>query len=172
MTRLALIRQLSLHSVWADDQLLGALTRAPGEPEQAWREYAHVLGAAEVWLSRLEQRAARTPVWPTLSPQECIALKATLATAYAALLAQLTDDDLDRQVSYTTSDGRAFTNVVSDILMHVAMHGQYHRGKVNLLLRQVQSAPAPLDLIAFTRGAPAATETSAKAREQPPSTRR
>lgn len=38
------------------------------------------------------------------------------------------------------------------------MHGQYHRGKVNLLLRQADRTPAPTDYIAFVRGVPAARQ--------------
>jgi uncharacterized damage-inducible protein DinB len=132
-----------------------------GAPEEAWREYAHVLGAEEVWLARMEQRASNLPVWPTLSPQECSALKDTLASGYSALLTTLTDADLDRGVTYTTSDGRVFTNAIGDILGQLALHGQYHRGKMNLLLRQGESTPAPVDLIAFIRGAPAATQATA-----------
>jgi uncharacterized damage-inducible protein DinB len=166
MTKIAFIRQLSLHGAWADDQLLRVLTDAVEVPEQAWREFAHVLGAEEVWLARMEQRAPSLPVWPTISPQQCAALKDRLAGGYSALLASLSDADLDRDVTYATSDGRAFTNSIGDILAHVAMHGQYHRGKMNLLLRQGGITPAPVDVIAFIRGAPSATQASAAAREQ------
>ena len=75
MTKIAFIRQLALHGAWADHQLFRAISDAVDAPEQTWREYAHVLGAEEVWLSRLEQRASSLPVWPTLSPQECADLK-------------------------------------------------------------------------------------------------
>jgi uncharacterized damage-inducible protein DinB len=166
MTILNFIRQLSVHGAWADDLLFRALSDAGGAPEEAWREYAHVLGAQEVWLARMERRAPSLPVWPTLSPQECGALKDTLASGYAAFLTTLSEADLDRGVTYTTSDGREFTNTIGDILAQVALHGQYHRGKMNLLLRQAESTPAPVDFIAFIRGAPAATEATAAAREQ------
>lgn len=160
MTTLALLRQLWDHSAWADDALLRSLVGTEGTPDEAWREYTHILGAEETWLSRLNGRAARVAVWPTLSPQEFAALKRAVAEEYAALLAQLSEDDLDRSVSYKTTDGRPFVNSIGEILVHVAMHGQYHRGKVNLLLRQEQVAPAPVDLIAFVRGAPTATQSS------------
>jgi uncharacterized damage-inducible protein DinB len=166
MTKLAFIKQLALHCAWADDQLFRALRDAAGAPEQAWREYAHVLGAEETWLARMEGRTPSLPVWPTLSPQQCAALKDTLANAYSAFVATLSEDDLDRGVTYTTSDGRSFTNSVGEMLAQVALHGQYHRGKMNLLLRQGEFSPAPVDLIAFVRGAPAATQASAAARER------
>lgn len=50
-------------------------------------------------------------------------------------------------------------------LLHVALHAQYHRGKVNVLLRHAELAPAATDYIAFIRGAPAAT-TGATPRAQ------
>lgn len=166
MTRLALIRQLWLHRTWADDEISRALTGSASSPDQAWREYLHILGAEEIWLSRLEQRETRVGAWPTFSRQEAAALQQKLTSEYATLLARLSEDALGHQVSYTTSDGRPFTNSVGDILVHIAMHGQYHRGKVNLLLRQARVAPAPVDYIAFIRGAPTATQASAAARSE------
>ena len=163
MSRLALIRQLWRHSAWADDELARAVRATPDPPAEAWREYLHILGAEEVWLSRLEQRASRYPVWPTLSRDEGFAFQATLARELAAYCDRLTEAELDRVVSYRTTDGRPFDNTVGDILSHVALHGQYHRGKVNLLLRQSDLAPGPVDFITFVRGAPTATEASAAA---------
>jgi uncharacterized damage-inducible protein DinB len=168
MTRLALLRQLWQHSTWADDELFRALTGAPASLDHVWREYQHILGAEEIWLSRLEQRGSRVGVWPTLSRDEAGALRQTLTNDYATFLLRLSDSSLEHSVSYTTSDGRPFTNVVGDILAHVAMHGQYHRGKVNLLLRQAEVAPAPVDYITFIRGAPTATQASAAARRESP----
>ena len=54
------------------------------------------------------------------------------------------------------SAGQSFETPVSDMLLQVALHGQYHRGKINLLLRQAHLPPTPTDYIAFARGVPAA----------------
>ena len=43
------------------------------------------------------------------------------------------------------------------MLLQVALHGQYHRGKINLMLRQAGLPPTPTDYISFARGVPAAT---------------
>lgn len=83
MSALSVIRQLWQHGLWADEELLRALGAASGDQDEAWREYLHVLGAEEVWLSRLDQRAARTPVWPSGSPDDAAALRITIAGGYA-----------------------------------------------------------------------------------------
>ena len=58
---------------------------------------------------------------------------------------------------YRNSAGTAFDSRIDDILMHVAVHGAYHRGQVALSLRQEGVRPNPTDYIAFIRGAPTAT---------------
>jgi uncharacterized damage-inducible protein DinB len=73
------------------------------------------------------------------------------------LVARLNADGLAREVAYTNSAGQAFRSRVDDILVHVALHGAYHRGQLALLTRIGGGQPASTDYIAFVRGAPAAT---------------
>jgi uncharacterized damage-inducible protein DinB len=153
---LAELRRLFEHARWADGVLLGALKGQAGAPAAAWSEFGHILGAGETWLSRLERRASRAPVWPDVSHAELEALAGQMHGGYAAYLSALTETGLAGTCSYTNTAGRTFENPVGEILLHVAMHGQYHRGKVNLLLRQAGLNPAPTDYIAFVRGAAAA----------------
>ncbi len=152
---LAELRRLFEHARWADGLVLAAL-KAPGAPPEAWREFAHVLGTGETWLSRLEHRASRASVWPELPPEEVNAFARSVHGGFDAYLAALAEEGLADRCSYTNTAGRTFNDPVGEILLHVAMHGQYHRGKVNLLLRQAGVDPAPCDYIAFVRGAAAA----------------
>jgi len=151
------IRRLVAHARWADLRLLAALRDSGGEPAEALREFGHVLGAAETWLARLEHRSARVAVWPALGLAEAEPLAERVHAGYAAYLADLGAARLEWLVPYTNSAGQSYENSVGNILLHVSLHGQYHRGKVNLLLRQAGHAPAPTDYIGFIRGAAAAT---------------
>jgi uncharacterized damage-inducible protein DinB len=150
-------RRMWDHAAWADGLLLSELEAMHPPPALAWREYAHVLGAESVWLDRLLHRPTRYAVWPELSIAEASSLAASLRAEYSAYVAALSADTLDEQVSYVNTAGQSFATPVSDILLHVALHGQYHRGKINLLFRQAHLPPAPTDYIAFARGVPAAT---------------
>ena len=168
MTAIAQFRRLWEHAAWADAQLLSAIEALSNDaPAAVLREYAHVLGAEEVWLARLERRPSRTPVWPELTPPEIGALARELRAGYARHLAALDDAALSQNVEYTNSAGHAFTTAVADILLQVVLHGQYHRGKVNLLLRQGGLTPAPVDFISYVRGVPAATAESSIATGPP-----
>ena len=150
-----LIRRLFAHCAWSDALLFTAVQQH-AESSEAWREYAHVLGAEEVWLARLEQRPSAVVVWPTLTIVEAESLRARLVAGYDTFIGALDEATLSAPMQYRTSAGQPFTTPVRDILMQVALHGQYHRGKINLLLRQDDLAPAPVDYISYVRGAAAA----------------
>lgn len=162
MRLLDTIRSLWEHVIWADGRILEAVASAGGAPDQALREFAHVVGSEEVWLARLEGRSPGLAVWPSVSLSELEALVRETHRRWNSYVSGLSESDLKASVTYTNSAGREFTNVVGDVLLHVALHGQYHRGKVNLLLREAGLTPAPVDYIAFVRGAPAATEADAR----------
>ena len=144
------------HAAWADELLLSALEAMHPPPALAWREYSHVLGAESVWLDRLLHRPARYAVWPELSIAEATSLAASLRAEYSAYIAGLTGEALDSKVPYVNSAGQSFDTPASDMLLQVMLHGQYHRGKINLLLRQAHLPPTPTDYITFARGVPAA----------------
>lgn len=153
------IRQLWEHAAWADRKILDAVRRGEEPAEDVLRELAHVIGTEEVWLSRLEERSPRTAVWPEVTRSELAGLLERTHRDFEAYLDEVSASDLTKPVTYTNSAGIEFSTPVEDILLHVALHGQYHRGKVNLLLRRAGRTPAPADYIAYVRGAPAATRT-------------
>jgi len=150
------LRNLRDHLAWADDTVLTALAGATPMPADAAREFAHVLGSEEAWLARLEQRTPRERIWPELNMSELQQLASDVQRGYSDHLNTMTEADLHRIVTYQNSIGISFETTVRDILHHVFLHAQYHRGKVNLLLRQAGITPAPVDYIGFIRGFPAA----------------
>ena len=162
------LQRLADHCFAADAALAESLRAAPSVPDAVVREYAHILGSEEVWLARIESRTSRAAVWPAASLAEALQLRRAVAEAYRAYLASLTNADLERLVSYRNSAGLTFSTSIGDILVHVMLHGQYHRGKVNLLLRQGDLVPVPADYIAFARGVPAATQADATRVHIPP----
>lgn len=123
--------------------------RKKADPIAVLRELNHILGADEVWLSRLMRRPARTAVWPDLTLDEARNLAEAVHAGFEALLRGLKESDL--------TAGQAFETPIGEILLHVALRAQYHRWKIDQLLRVAGQAPVPADYIAFSRGVPAAT---------------
>lgn len=150
------LRRLIEHLEWADAAALEALRTSSGSDARALTVYSHVLGAEAVWLARLAGRPSDVAVWPVLSLEQAASLAARNAAELDAVVSSLAPDDLGREIDYRASDGRAFRSTTEDILLHVALHGSYHRGQVALLIRGGGGEPASTDYIAFARGAPAA----------------
>lgn len=158
----AQIRKLMDHLKWADAAALEALHSAPGSDRRALLLYAHVLGAEAVWLARISGRRADVAVWPALSLDEAVSLAARNADELDALVASLDEAGLTREIAYRNSAGQAFRSTIEDILLHVALHGAYHRGQVALVMRSAGGEPAPTDYIGFVRGVPAARTVPAE----------
>lgn len=150
------VRKLVAHLAWADAAVLRALRDTPGSDARALTLYAHVVGAEAVWIARIAGRPADVAVWPTLSLDEAAALASRNAGELDALVASLGSGDLAREIEYRNSAGQFFRSTLEDILLHVALHGSYHRGQISLVIRGGGGEPAPTDFIAFVRGVPAA----------------
>ena len=145
------IRRLYDHLAWADARTQHALRAMHAVPLDALRLYGHVLGAEEVWLSRLEGRDQELDAWPALDLDECAGQAVRIHGAFALMVETLSPGELARRVTYKNSKGEQFENTVEDILMHVALHGAYHRGQVARIVRGEGGAPQATDYIFFIR---------------------
>ena len=139
------IHRLFQHAAWADALVAQAIESQGNVADDTIDLFAHVLGAEEVWLSRLEQRQSTLAVWPKLARGQLAQTAAAIAQSYRTYLARLTPEDLLGEVPYKNSIGQAFRTPIGEILMHVAKHGSYHRGQVALRMRRDGAIPAPTD---------------------------
>jgi uncharacterized damage-inducible protein DinB len=111
---------------------------------------AHIVGAEYLWLARLEGESAPLAVWPDLGVEACREKAAALARLWPELL-EAHRNSLDDTISYTNSQGEAWTNTVEEILTHVTIHSAYHRGQIASDLRAASMAPAYTDYIHAVR---------------------
>lgn len=151
------LHQLFRHLAWANDRVRDALRNSPGTEPRALSGFAHIIAAEHHWLARIRGEQPTMPVWPSLTLEECALHSAAHVAAFTRILDEASPNDLQGRIAYVNSAGRAFTSTLEDILLHVALHGTYHRGQVAIFMRDSGGTPAPTDYIAFARGAPAAT---------------
>ena len=147
------------HLAWADQRTLGALDCLPSIEPKILGMYAHILGAEHIWLTRLQGISAIHPVWPVFSLAECRQVAAENAAGLRAVVASLGPAGLEADVTYTNTAGITFTSTGHDILLHVCLHGQYHRGQVAAAVRAAGGNPSPTDFIFYVRGSATATRT-------------
>jgi uncharacterized damage-inducible protein DinB len=142
------------YSTWASRLLLEAALQL--DPEKLRREMsvshknvhdtlAHIYMADRIWLHRIlgaqpaSTEEALESAWPGVQDR------------WREWSDGLTDADLLRTVSYKSLKGEPFESPVWQIVLHVVNHGTLHRGQVMAMLRQLDVAPPPTDLIFFYR---------------------
>lgn len=145
------IKRLRDHMAWADARALHSMRAMHAPPLDALRLYAHLIAAEHVWLARIDGREPEVTAWPALDLDASAALGARNHEAFTLLAETLSAGELQRAVRYRNSRGDEFVNTVEDILLHVALHGAYHRGQVARIVRGEGGAPLPTDYIFFIR---------------------
>jgi uncharacterized damage-inducible protein DinB len=140
------------HLVWADRTVID-FVKSPGiVPARVMELTAHVLGAEQVWLKRIDKQPGKAPsAWPKLSLAECEALAAENADALRSLVRHIDSEGLRKTVTYVNSRGEEFESTLEDILLHVCLHGSYHRGQIAAMVRAVGGVPTNTDYIAYRR---------------------
>ncbi|WP_254782373.1 DinB family protein [Bacillus sp. OK048] len=140
------------HLHWANLRILETLQNGEEENKQANNLFSHILHAENVWFTRLIGKdSAHLPIWAEVSLESCIELVNQNHHNYTELLSNLSNLELDQLVTYNNSKGTKFHHSLRDILTHVALHGQYHRGQINQLLRAADLEPINVDFITFRR---------------------
>lgn len=138
---------------WANTRVLHSLREPGPEPAPAaWRWFAHVLAAEELWLARLQGRAAALAVWPQLEPDACDAWIGRNAEGFRDYLDRNPAEILDTTIGYTNSQGVAHRSRVRDVLIHVIAHGTHHRGQIATSVKAAGGTPAATDYVFFARG--------------------
>jgi len=141
------------HLNWANNHILDALEKLNlDESHQTIRLFSHILFAEQVWLCRLQEKdSSGLPIWGESHLVEWKKLIEKNKHGFATFITNLKESDLDRSITYKNSRGEEFQSSVRDILTHVSLHGHYHRGQINQLLRADGFEPVPIDYITFVR---------------------
>lgn len=147
------IRTMIDHQIWANKRLLEAMRAGGADNREALKLFRHLAIAEQVWITRLNgESSANLVLWSDDgSLAEIEALLASNEERYSAYLNALTEEKLDEILVYANQSGTEFRTPIRDVLTHVALHGQYHRGQVNRAIRQASGEPAALDYIVYSR---------------------
>jgi uncharacterized damage-inducible protein DinB len=151
MESLSGLVRLLAYDAWANEAYLCALSALESPPAGATRVMGHIIGAKKLWLARLTKDGAKVEVWPAFERSAWTAAFLELSQKWRRFEEALTVGQLSSPVSYQNSKGEPWTSTVGDVLMHVALHGAYHRGQLARELRQAGVTPPYTDYIHAVR---------------------
>ena len=112
---------------------------------------AHIHGAKALWMDRIRGTDSGIAVWPKWSLEDCTLRGGEVDAAWEAYAAALAAPELAREIAYRNSKGEAWSSRVTDILQHVVVHGGYHRGQIEMGVREAGGQPAYTDFIQAVR---------------------
>jgi uncharacterized damage-inducible protein DinB len=149
MTSSSLLLSLMRYKKWADAELMAAVSELPvlaDAPEGIYvtaviRHFhtvdcifkAHLLGVPHGYTSA-------NPSEPAMLP-ELRQRVAEIDDWYVEYVHDLDERDLEERLHVRFTDGQSSVMTRSDILLHVSLHGTYHRGNVGILLRKIGAEP-------------------------------
>lgn len=100
---------------------------------------SHLIGAEDLWHQRIATGHSPTapPAYPTHSWHDYAHTWQEVSHRWLPLLAQEGAQGLQRTITYSRLDGTQHTDVLAELLVHIADHCTYHSGQVVAALRQL-----------------------------------
>ena len=95
-----LLSQSFKHLYWADLKLFEALPDQLYQESVVHKEFAHIIGAEELWLSRIERWDSKCSVWPDFNSSSKDLMNET-HNGYRDLLESIDPVDLSQEITYT-----------------------------------------------------------------------
>lgn len=144
-------RRLLAYDGWANEEAWRSLRTLPAPPDSSVALLSHIVAAEWLWLGRMAHDVKKVAVWPSLTLNQCADELRDLRFAWDSFFEQVLPDRLGSSFEYTNSRGERFTSTVQDILMHVILHGEHHRGQIARQVREAGGEPAYTDFIHAVR---------------------
>lgn len=142
------LERLFAYDHWANTEEVRRLRECPAAPKWSLRILGHIVAAERLWIARLTRTESPLPVWPDMTLDEIAAELDPLRNSWAQYLASA---PLDSKIAYRNTKGEEHTSRVDDVLMHVILHGTYHRGQIASDVRGSGETPPVTDYIHCTR---------------------
>ena len=107
----------------------------------------HTLNAQQIWNSRILGEKT-FEVWQ-INPFEN--LEEINHQNFLKSIEIVENSDVEQKIEYQNSRGNKFENTIFEMLFHAINHSTYHRGQINLLLKQNGIEPILTDYIFYKR---------------------
>lgn len=123
-----------------------------GVNEQVIKLFSHIIHAQMIWLARFKgENDKNIPLWEIIPLEEIDKVMTQNHSEWVNFVKGMQEDDFNRNIFYTNTQGNPFTNTMVDILYHMINHATYHRAQIALIMRQNNIDPPVTDYIAYAR---------------------
>ncbi len=156
------IKLLHAFNSWADNRIFeGVAQLTPEQYRQDMKSshgsihgtLTHIVGAEKLWLSRWVGKpdASLLKAHDVESLKELKEIWERVGYEMAKFLSTTTDRKLQDTFTYTSTEGKEYTHVLWQSILHLVDHSSFHRGQVITLMRQLGVKPPGTGMNVFFR---------------------
>jgi uncharacterized damage-inducible protein DinB len=146
-------QNLFTYNNWANNKIIYSLQQLVIVDKKILNILSHIISTQDAWLERLKQTPNYSMnIWEPYSLQEIKVLSQNSSNTWKNFLHRLNKKKFDDICTYRNSKRKEFSNTYSEIMQHVISHSDYHRGQINLLLKNNKVEPIEVDYVLYTRG--------------------
>ena len=139
------LNKLVNHSTWANGEWIEYAARAFAGDEFVLVRLSHILLGERAWFDRISGEMVERHVWRTMTLPVLRELNRKHAVRYERLL----ESDVSRVIAYRRFTGEEYQSPVSDILLHLTLHGAHHRGQIATYVSSQGKPPINTDFIQY-----------------------
>lgn len=137
------------YNQFANQQIIRCFIEDGFSEEESIRLFSHLINAHHTWLARLQEKNPMFDVWEIHVKNSFFEVDSENHRQTLELLQNTTD--LEMNINYTNSKGKAFRSSFQDILMHIINHSTYHRAQIARMIRLNGLVPPNTDYIFYKR---------------------
>jgi uncharacterized damage-inducible protein DinB len=154
------IKELYRYNSWANERMFEATSRLTTEQYKqdmhssfpsVRNTFVHIISVEWLYLQRVKGTSPKG-LWSASDYPTVASLKERwieLKREQMAFIDALTEEQCNKQITYTNIAGKSYTYPLRHILSHVVNHSTYHRGQLTTMIRQLGSTPESTDLLLF-----------------------
>jgi uncharacterized damage-inducible protein DinB len=142
--------KLYQYNAWANSRVLNCLQRQSVEDEKILTLMGHIVAAQFLWLHRIKGlQPPDVKLWGSYTFEQLSTMAEDAGKKWLQFVES--EDNFNRELSYTNYVGEPYTNNVEMIMIHLVNHSSYHRAQIAMLLRQKGLEPINTDFITYDR---------------------
>ena len=140
--------KLTDYSIWANELWIGFVeNNFPGN-EYLLKRMGHILLGEQAWFQRIAGEEPDKDIWKLMTIPELKEIHRIHRDVYNRLL-NGSSQSLERTLSYQRFTGEKYQSPVSQILLHLSMHGAHHRGQMATYVSAKGVVPINTDFVQF-----------------------
>lgn len=135
---------------WANEKIIEKLSSSEKYPDRCLDLVCHIISLQDYWYDRLVNKSIYLiDLWETYSLAECLPLSKASTETWKEYIGKTKEKEFKNLCGYYGKDGTPLDISVGDIINHVLNHSAYHRGQINLLLKNSGQEPADIDFSSY-----------------------